>query len=101
MDAMMINLTPEQEQRIQAMISRGCYDSVDEVIEAALFALEQMTIPNFEGTQQELEALLAEGLASKEMSEEEFWASVNRRTDAMRAEYEAARLKKTPKDSAD
>jgi Arc/MetJ-type ribon-helix-helix transcriptional regulator len=101
MDAMMINLTPEQEQRIQAMITRGSFDTVEEVVDAALAAVEQWATLNFEGTQQELEALLAEGLASKEMSEEEFWASVNRRTDAMRVEYKAARLKKLPKDSAD
>jgi putative addiction module CopG family antidote len=90
---MMINLTPEQEKRIQEMIGRGAYDSVEEVVEAALVAVEQATVPGFEGTQQELEALLAEGLASKEMSEEEFWASVNQKTDAMLAEYKASRRK--------
>jgi Arc/MetJ-type ribon-helix-helix transcriptional regulator len=101
MEAMIINLTAKQEQQIQAMISRGFYDSVDDVVEAALFAVEQMTIPNFEGTQQELEALLAKGLASKQLSEDEFWASVNRRTDAIRAEYKAGQAKISPKDSAD
>jgi Arc/MetJ-type ribon-helix-helix transcriptional regulator len=90
---MMINLTPEQERRIQEVISRGAYDSVEEVVDAALVAVEQATVPGFEGTQQELEALLADGLASKEVSEEEFWASVNRRTDAMLAEYKAGRRK--------
>jgi Arc/MetJ-type ribon-helix-helix transcriptional regulator len=90
---MMINLTPEQEKRIQEMISRGAYDSVEEVVDAALVAVEQATVPGFEGTQQEIEALLAEGLASKEMSETEFWASVNQKTDAMLAEYKANRRK--------
>lgn len=90
---MMINLTPEQERRIQEVISRGAYDSVEQVVDAALVAVEQATVPGFEGTQQELEALLAEGLASKEISEEEFWTSVNKKTDAMMAEYKASRRK--------
>jgi Arc/MetJ-type ribon-helix-helix transcriptional regulator len=90
---MMINLTPEQEQRIQKIISSGAYDSVEEVVDAALVTVEQATVPGFEGTQQELEALLAEGFASKEVSEEEFWSSVNRKTDAMLAEYKAGRRK--------
>jgi Arc/MetJ-type ribon-helix-helix transcriptional regulator len=98
---MTINLTPEQEQRVRELIGRGCYESVDEVLEAGLAAIEQVTISSFEGTQQELEALLAEGLASKMLSEDEFWTSVNRRTDALRAEYKAGRIKKTSKDSAD
>jgi Arc/MetJ-type ribon-helix-helix transcriptional regulator len=35
---MTIHLTPEQERRIQAVISRGAYESVEEVVEAALTA---------------------------------------------------------------
>jgi Arc/MetJ-type ribon-helix-helix transcriptional regulator len=38
---MTIDLTPEQERRIQAIILRGSYESVDEVAEAALVAVEQ------------------------------------------------------------
>jgi putative addiction module CopG family antidote len=83
---MTILLTPEQEQRIQAVISRGAYGSIDEVVEAALFAVEQRTNPGFEGTDNELEALLLEGLDSGEVFEEEFWESVNKRTDAMLAD---------------
>jgi Arc/MetJ-type ribon-helix-helix transcriptional regulator len=90
---MMINLTPEQEQKIQKMISDGAYDSVEQVVDAALVAVEQATVPGFEGSQQELEALLAEGLASKMLTEEEFWSSVRRRTDEVRAEYKAIRRK--------
>jgi Arc/MetJ-type ribon-helix-helix transcriptional regulator len=90
---MMINLTPEQERRIQEMIRRGAYDSVEQIVDAALVAVEQATIPGFEGAQQELEALLAEGLASKMLSEEEFWSSVNRRTNALLAEHKATRRK--------
>ena len=37
---MTINLTPEQERRIQDVIRRGAYGSVEEVVEAALTAVE-------------------------------------------------------------
>jgi Arc/MetJ-type ribon-helix-helix transcriptional regulator len=40
---MTINLTPEQEQRIQAVIRRGTYESVEEVVEAALTYVKQLT----------------------------------------------------------
>ncbi len=33
---MTIHLTPEQERRIRAVLSRGAYQSVEEVVEAAL-----------------------------------------------------------------
>jgi putative addiction module CopG family antidote len=74
---MTINLTPEQESRLQALLRRGAYQSVDEVVEAALTAVEQRTLPGFAGTPDELESLLAEGLASGELTEEKFWDSVN------------------------
>ncbi|MGC2107962.1 MAG: hypothetical protein WA655_00505 [Candidatus Korobacteraceae bacterium] len=88
---MKIRLTAQQEQRIDAVIRRGAYDSVEEVVEAALTAVEQRAIPGFRGTPEELETLLAEGLASKELSEQEFWGSVNRQTDDMLAEHKANR----------
>jgi putative addiction module CopG family antidote len=84
---MAIQLTPEQERRIQDVISQGAYGSVEEVVEAALAAVEQRTVPGFAGTQEELDALLAEGLASKELSEGEFWSSVNAQTNALLAEH--------------
>jgi Arc/MetJ-type ribon-helix-helix transcriptional regulator len=85
-----IRFTPEQERRVQAVIHRGAYDSVEEVVEAALTAVEQRTVPGFRGTPEELNALLAEGIASKELSEEEFWGSVNTQTDALLAEHKAS-----------
>ena len=84
-----IHLTPEQERRVQDVIHRGSYDSVEEVVEAALTAVEQRTLPGFAGTQEELDTLLAEGLASKELSEGEFWGAVNKQTDAMLGERKA------------
>src|SRR5215471_10255749 len=77
-NAMTIHLTPEQERRIRAVLSRGAYESVEEVFEAALTAVEQRTVPGFAGTPEELEALLAEGLASKQLTEDEFWSSVSK-----------------------
>jgi putative addiction module CopG family antidote len=88
---MTIHLTPEQEQRIQAVIRRGGYGSLEEVVEAALTAVEQRTVPGFAGTQEELDSLLAEGLASEQLGEDEFWSSVNRLTDAMLAEHKTGR----------
>jgi Arc/MetJ-type ribon-helix-helix transcriptional regulator len=82
---MTINLTPEQELRVQAGMSRGAYESVEEVVDAALGAVEQRTLPGFAGTPDEPDALLAEGLASKELTETDFWDSVNRRTDILLA----------------
>jgi Arc/MetJ-type ribon-helix-helix transcriptional regulator len=81
-----IQLTPEQERRVQAVMSRGAYESAEEVVEAALAAVEQRTVPGFAGTVDELDALLADGLASRELSEAEFWDSVNKETDALLVE---------------
>ena len=84
---MTIHLTPEQERRIQAVLSRGAYKSVEEVVEAALTAVEQRAVPGFAGTPEELDTLLAEGLASKHLMEDEFWSSVTKQTDALLAEH--------------
>lgn len=82
-NGMTIHLTPKQERRVQAVMSRGAYTSVEEVVEAALAAVEQRTVPGFSGTRHELDALLAEGLASKELTEAEFWGSVDEQTEAV------------------
>jgi Arc/MetJ-type ribon-helix-helix transcriptional regulator len=86
-----IHLTPEQERRIQLLLERGAYRSLDEVVEAALTAVEQRAVPGFSGTQQELDALLAEGLASRQLTDDEFWESVNERTDSLLAEHKSSR----------
>jgi Arc/MetJ-type ribon-helix-helix transcriptional regulator len=82
---MTIDLTPEQERRLQAVISLGAYESVEEVVEAALTAVEQRALPSFSGSPAELDALLAEGLASKELTESEFWSSISERTETLMA----------------
>ena len=38
---MTINLTTEQERRLQAVMSRAAYESVEEVVDAARAAVEQ------------------------------------------------------------
>src|SRR5215472_2661024 len=84
---MTIHLTPEQERRIRAVLSRGAYESVDQVVEAALTAVEQRTVPRFAGTHEEVDNLLAEGLASKRLTEDGFWSSVGKQTDTLLAEH--------------
>ena len=90
---MTIHLTPEQERRIRAVLDRGSYKSVEEVVEAALTAVEQRTVSGFAGTPEELATLLAEGLASKQLTEDEFWSSVGKRTDALLVEHKTARIR--------
>jgi Arc/MetJ-type ribon-helix-helix transcriptional regulator len=86
---MTIHLTPEQEQRVKAVMGRGSYASVEEVVDAGLAAVEQRIVPGFAGTQEELNALLAEGLASKELTEAEFWGAVNAGTDGLLAVHKS------------
>lgn len=83
---MTIHLTPKQERRIRAVLDRGAYKSVEEVVEAALTAVEERALPGFTGTPEELDTLLAEGLASKQLTEDEFWGFISKRTDACLAE---------------
>jgi Arc/MetJ-type ribon-helix-helix transcriptional regulator len=87
-EAMTIHLTPEQERRVHAVLGRGSYQSVEEVVEAALAAVEQGAVLGFSGTPEELEALLAEGMTSRELTEDQFWDSVNAQTDGMLAGHE-------------
>jgi Arc/MetJ-type ribon-helix-helix transcriptional regulator len=75
-------LTPEQERLIRAVLSRGAYQSVEELVEAALTAVEQRTVRAFTGTPEELDTLLSEGLAPKQLAEDESWSSVTKQTDA-------------------
>jgi AraC-like DNA-binding protein len=59
----------------------GVYGSVGEVVEAASTVAEQRTVPGFAGTSEELDTLLAEGLASKQLAEDAFWVSVGKQTE--------------------
>lgn len=84
---MAIQLTPEQEMRIQAVVNTGAYPSAQDAIDAAVTAVEIAAAPGFEGSQEEIERLLMHGIASKELSEEEFWDSVEQETGAMLAAH--------------
>lgn len=84
---MAIQLTPEQEMRIQAVVNAGAYPSAQEALDAAVTAVEIAAAPGFEGSQDELEGLLMQGMASRELSEEEFWDSIEQKTGAMPAAH--------------
>jgi Arc/MetJ-type ribon-helix-helix transcriptional regulator len=84
---MTVHLTAEQEQRIQAIIHSGAYETVQDVVDATIAGVEQRTMPGFDGTEAELETLLLAGMESPELSEDEFWGSVDHATDAMLAEH--------------
>ena len=87
---MAIHLTPEQEQRIQAVVKAGAYPSAEEALDAAVAAVESVAAPGFEGTPEELEALLTEGLNSGEPVEadESFWNRLRAKTDRMVTEHQ-------------
>ena len=80
---MAIQLTRDQEERIQAIVKSGAYSSPGEAIEAAVAAVESVAQAGFDGSAEEIEALLVAGLDSRELTDEEFWASVDRETNAM------------------
>ena len=72
---MPIQLTSEQQQRIRAVVASGAYQSPEQALDAAVTAVETVAHGDFDDTN-ELEHLLAEGLNSGELSEEEFWRSI-------------------------
>jgi Arc/MetJ-type ribon-helix-helix transcriptional regulator len=84
---MAIQLTPEQEMRIQAVVNAGAYPSAQEALDAAVTAVETAASPGFEGSREDLEGLLLQGMASRELSEEEFWDSIEQETGAMLARH--------------
>ena len=85
--SMTVHLTTEQEQRIQAFIHSGAYETVQDVADAAIAAVEQRAVLGFDGTEAELETLLLEGMDSPELPDDEFWGSADHATDAMLAEH--------------
>ncbi len=71
------------------VVSAGAYRSAEEALDAALAAVETAAAPDFEGSQEELEELLLEGLNSGEPAEadESFWNRLKAETDAIAAEH--------------
>jgi Arc/MetJ-type ribon-helix-helix transcriptional regulator len=88
---MSLRLTPEQEQRIQTVVNAGAYRSAEEALDAAVAAVEIAAAPDFEGTQEELEELLLDGLHSGEpvLADENFWNRLRAETDDMATEHKA------------
>jgi Arc/MetJ-type ribon-helix-helix transcriptional regulator len=86
---MSLQLTPEQEQRIRTVVNAGAYRSAEEALDAAVAAVEIAAAPDFEGSQEELERLLLEGLNSGEPVEadESFWNRLKVETDTIAAEH--------------
>jgi Arc/MetJ-type ribon-helix-helix transcriptional regulator len=82
-----MQLTLEQQRRIQAVVDSGAYPSAEDALDAAVIAIERAALPGFEGTDGELESLLTEGLASTELTEEEFWNSIDRQAEAIAATH--------------
>ena len=60
---MAIQLTPEQELRIRAVVDAGAYPSTEAALNAALVAVETAASPDFQGSEADLERLLLEGLS--------------------------------------
>jgi len=88
---MAIELTPDQERRIQAVVETGAYPTAEDALDAALAAVEIAASPQFEGSTEQMERLLREGMDSRTLSDDEFWTTVHRETDAMLAEYKRDR----------
>ena len=89
---MSIQLTRDQERRIQSFVDSGLYTSAQDVVDAALAAVEQAT-RGFEGSREEREELLLDDLDSGEPVEadESFWSRLREETDGMVAEHQVRR----------
>ena len=86
---MAMQLTPEQEERIHAVVRSGAYSSPAEALAAAVEAVAGVSAPGFEGTPEEFDQLMTEGLSSGEPIEvdESFWSRVTAATDRMAADH--------------
>lgn len=84
---MSLQLTPEQ--RIWTVVNNGAYRSAEEALDAAVSAVESAAAPDLEGTQEELEELLLEGLNSGEpvAVDENFWTRLRAETDNIATEH--------------
>lgn len=65
---MSITLTPEQEKLIENLLGTGKFNNVGEVIQAALFLLEQESL-SYQAWVDETRTLVDEGIASLERGE--------------------------------
>ena len=88
---MSLQLTPEQERRIRTVVGAGAYRNAEEALDAAVAAVETAVAPQFEGTPDEFEALLLEGLNSGEATpiDGDFWNRLRAETDRLVSADEA------------
>lgn len=88
---MPLQLTPEQEIRIRTVVDTGAHRSTEEAIAAAVSAVEIAAVPGFDGSSQELEELLLEGLNSGTaiVADADYWNRLRAGTDAIAAEHQA------------
>lgn len=86
---MPLYLTPEQEQTIHAAVTAGAYESAEEALDAAVASITSALSPDFEGTPEELEGLLSEGVRSGEAVpvDEAFWTKLSAKTEHIAAEH--------------
>ena len=83
-------LTSEQEQRLQAVVLAGAYPSTEDALNAALSIVESQAIHGFEGSANELDELLLEGLNSGDpLDADDVWQRITVQTDQMLAEHQA------------
>ncbi len=86
---MAYQLISEQERRIDAVVAAGAWRSAEEALNAALAVVETVAVPDFEGTPDELETFLADGLNSGEPAEANhaFWHPINIETDRIATDH--------------
>ena len=87
---MAIQLTAEQEERILAAVNAGIYPSAKEALDAAINSVDPASAPGFEGTPQELNELIMEGINSGEpvVADAAFWSRLIDDTDLIIAEHQ-------------
>ena len=89
---MAIQLSPEQESRIQALVDKGFRESPEKVLDHLLRCAELEEI-GFEGTPEEFDALMLEGLNSGEGEDfDVVWPRIVAETDRMAAEHAARKI---------
>ena len=89
---MAIQLSPEQESRIQSLVEKKYRESPEKVLDAALRYAELEAL-GFEGSPEEFDALMLEGLNSGPGEDMDVvWPRIVAETDRMAAEHQARKL---------
>jgi glutamate-1-semialdehyde aminotransferase len=80
---MALVISERLEKRIQAVVDAGAFSTRELALEAAVELVEAAAQNDFDGSPDELGALLKQGLDSKLMSEEEFWKAADAEIEEM------------------